>query len=112
MGCHVGAGQNSQEEQGMIQTEGYQPKTRFSPSSRAVSTEVGSETVLLHLEEGMYFGLDNVGNVIWDALKDGATFEELAACVLSAFKVDRDVAEKDLVSFLRQLEEHNLVDID
>ena len=45
--------------------------TRLAIPAPVMSRLVGDETVLLDLESGMYFGLDGVGQRIWEAIAEG-----------------------------------------
>lgn len=95
----------------MTESGGWTPDTRFAQSTRCVSTEVGAETVLLHLDEGMYFGLDPVGMVIWEAMAaEGTTLDGLTGAVCAAFDVGPETAERDIRDFLAKLEDHKLVE--
>ena len=39
--------------------------TLVTAADDAISTEVSGEAVILHLEDGVYFGLNEVGSRIW-----------------------------------------------
>src|SRR5690606_39638202 len=57
--------------------------TTVKKSSAQVSTLVEGETIVLQLETGTYFSLNEVGVVVWEALDQLRTVEELKDKVLS-----------------------------
>ncbi|RYH07502.1 PqqD family protein [Tropicimonas sp. IMCC6043] len=95
----------------MTEPEDHAVPARYVQTTRCVSTEVGAETVLLHLDEGMYFGLDAVGAVIWEAMAgEGATLDALTTEVCGTFEVEPMVAERDIRDFLDKLAAHKLLE--
>ena len=74
-----------------------------------MSRLVDDETVLLDLESGMYFGLDGVGQRIWECIRDGQTLGEIAALIAAEYEVDEHTAFADLVEFVTDLVERGLL---
>ena len=68
-----------------------------------VSREVGDETVVLNLESGNYFGLNEVGARIWSGLAAGVTPAEIRASIVTEFAVDQDVIAKDMEELVGKL---------
>lgn len=79
------------------------------PSDQAVESRVGDETVLLHLENGTYYGLDPIGTQIWERLKQG--MEPLAICaeIAELYGVALDRVEDDARRFLSDLTAHGIL---
>lgn len=78
-------------------------------SSDAVANQVGEETVILHLGNGTYFGLDTIGTSLWDGLKAGKTPSEVCDLILQEYDVDRPTVESDIRGFLDELAKNDLV---
>jgi hypothetical protein len=78
---------------------------RFRAQEDVLSRTLDDEAVLLHLETGTYFGLNDVGSHVWDMLRarGSATFEELVTSTMETFDVSREVADEDLRRFLEGL---------
>jgi hypothetical protein len=72
--------------------------------------EVEGEIVALDVRTSTYFAVNATGAVIWQALIDGASRDELVSRVREAFPVDEEVAAKDLDAFLAALREQNLLE--
>ena len=83
--------------------------TRLTVPPQVMSRLVGDETVLLDLASGMYFGLDNVGKVIWESVSEGLTLAETADAVVTQYDVDADQARNDVLDFARTLIERGLL---
>jgi PqqD family protein of HPr-rel-A system len=71
--------------------------------------ELGEEVVLLHVDTGIYFGLDALGARIWQLLKDGADEAEISDRLLAEYDVDPAQLRADLAAFLDSLEAKGLV---
>jgi hypothetical protein len=68
-----------------------------------MSRLVDEETVLLDLSSGIYFGLDGVGQRIWQSVAEGNTLGETAAVVAAEFEVDEAQALADVIEFASDL---------
>lgn len=79
-------------------------------SDDAVANPVGDETVILHMANGTYYGLDAIGSHLWESLKEGQPPSAACDRILSEYEVDRETVEEDLRRFLTELAEHGLVE--
>lgn len=75
-----------------------------------VSATVDGEEVVLHLESGVYFGLDGVAARVWDLLASPRTLPELVERVAEEYAVERETCERDLRRFVGDLEREGLVE--
>lgn len=76
-----------------------------------VSAELEGEAVILGLADGVYYGLDGVGALVWERLREPRSVAELVGAVTAAFDVDAETAERDLLALLRELAERGLVEV-
>lgn len=83
---------------------------QFTPSSDAVESRVGDETVILHLTNGTYYGLDAVGTRIWSLLKEGKQPSEICARIAEEYDVAADLAEADARRFLEELKSNGIIE--
>ena len=65
--------------------------------------EADGEIVALDDRSLQYVSANPVGAVVWQALVEGATREELLARILEEFEVEEGVAARDLDGFLGEL---------
>ena len=79
------------------------------PSEQAMESRVGEETVILHLERDIYYGLDRLGTRIWELLKDGIALVAISDIVVREYGASREVIEADMRRFLSDLYAHGIV---
>ena len=81
----------------------------LAPSADAVESAVGQETVILHLKNGTYYGLDAVGTRIWALLKEGVKPAEICQRLAADYDVAEETVEADARRFLTELEAHDII---
>ena len=79
------------------------------PSKHAMESRVGEETVILHLERDIYYGLDRLGTRIWELLKDGIALVAISDIVVREYGASREAIEADMRRFLSDLYAHAIV---
>ena len=78
---------------------------------RLVSADLGEEVILLHLDNGLYFGLGNVGARIWQLLEKPVKVGEIERVLLEEYDVDPDTCHAEVGNLLNKLVEENLVEV-
>ncbi len=81
----------------------------FIPAPEAADSSVGDETVILHLGNDTYYGLDPLGTRIWALLKDGHQPPAIRGTLLAEYDVSADVLETDMRKFLTDLLAHDIL---
>lgn len=71
---------------------------------------VQGDVVALDVRRAVYLATNGAGGVLWSRLSKGATREELVAALVDAFDVMPDQAGADVESFLRRLDELDVVE--
>lgn len=87
------------------------PSTTVKKSSTQVSTLVEGETIVLQLDSGTYFSLNEVGAVVWGALDEPRTLSELSACVTAEYEVDEARCAADIRSLLERLLDEKMIEV-
>lgn len=83
------------------------------PYPEVVDTELeGEGAVLLHLESQVYFSLNETGTLIWKAMKQGLTLQEICHRLQKEFQVGEDQAEQSVLALTRELAQQKLVQIE
>lgn len=91
----------------------FAPDTRVVRRSDLLVNDLGDdELVMLDTEAGTYFGLRDVGKVIWERLETSTTVEALCAELLDRFTVDRETCRAETTAFLDSLHEQGLIDVE
>ncbi len=82
---------------------------RLTPSDDAVESAVGDETVILHLVNGTYYGLDPVGTQIWALIKEGVATPDICRRLAEHYEVGLPTIEADARKFLTDLEAQGIL---
>ncbi|CBH23191.1 Conserved hypothetical protein [Salinibacter ruber M8] len=75
------------------------------------STEVDGESVILDLEEGVYYGLNPMGARIWSKIQEPTAVEEITGAITAEYDVSAERCREDVLSLLRDLKENELIEI-
>ena len=81
----------------------------YRPSDLVVDTQVGEETVLLHLESGMYFGLNPLSARIWEHLKSDTDAETICSVIAGEYDEPVGKVQNDVRNFLSDMLESGLL---
>ena len=76
-----------------------------------VSTGINDETVVLGLQRGIYYGVDGIGQRIWQLLQAPIPVATIRDTLLEEYDVDAATCEHDLLRFLAELEREGLLDV-
>jgi Coenzyme PQQ synthesis protein D (PqqD) len=95
----------------MAAQKGISLDTSVVASKEQASADLGAEAAVLNLKNGIYYGLNPVGARIWTLIQTPRTVREVRDTLIDEYDVDSDRCERDLVTLLQQLVEHDLVDI-
>ena len=74
-----------------------------------VISEINDESIILNLKTGVYFQVNELGSYIVSMLNQYSTFEILNNKIIEDFDVAPNKSEKDLLSFIKDLESKNLL---
>jgi hypothetical protein len=77
---------------------------------RSVIDEHGA--VVLDVQRGTYFALNEVGVEIWRQLETGAPLAEVAALLVRTYNTAPETVEQDLAAFIQQLRAAHLIAVD
>jgi|GEM_PF-546225 len=67
------------------------------------------EAVLLDLETGLFFSLNQVGTLIWERCDGKHTFTEICAALCEAFDVAEEIVHDDLTKLIIYLKQERLI---
>jgi hypothetical protein len=74
-----------------------------------VSTELGEEAVLLHLQSQRYYTVNETGLAIWSLLAEPRSLDEIVDALAQDFEVTREDARTAARAFLDELLADGLV---
>ena len=73
-----------------------------------VFRELDGEAVILNLESGIYFGLDQVGTRIWRLIQEHGALQKVFETMCDEYDVGSDTLEHDLLQLVDELCEKKL----
>jgi hypothetical protein len=84
----------------------------YAIPEKVLMQDLDGETVLLNLDNGHYYGLDEIGSTVWKQMMEGKSVEECIPLLLTEYEVDEAVLRTDLSSLLNDLCEQGLVSVE
>jgi len=76
-----------------------------------VSADVDGEVVVLSIDNGRYYSMDEVGSRIWALVERPISVTALIDLLLGEFEVEREICQEEVLAFLRELHADGLVQI-
>jgi hypothetical protein len=76
-----------------------------------LSANLEGEAVILNCANGVYYGLNEVGNTVWTFVQEPRAVAEIAAKVASEYEVQPDACERDVIELLGQLTDAGLIEV-
>jgi hypothetical protein len=86
--------------------------SRVKATPDQVSSELGKEVVILQVKNGMYYGLDEVGVIIWRHLQQGSRIADIVDEITQEFDVARQQCEQDVLRILGEMVAADLVTVE
>lgn len=83
-----------------------------SPAQNQIASKLSSEAIILNLNSGTYYGLNEVGAHIWDLVAQRPhSFDQLRSHLLEEYDVSPEVCDKDLTAILSELKNAELIEV-
>lgn len=79
-------------------------------STGPLSAEVDGEVVLMSIDQGNYYGLNDIGSDIWRRLEQPVRVADLVAGLAADYAGDPAVIEHDVVELLAKLLDNGLAE--
>ena len=76
-----------------------------------ISTNLGDEVVILHLDAGSYYGLDQVGVFVWNLIQEPRKVADIRDAICEEYEVELNHCERDLLALLEELAANQLIDV-
>jgi hypothetical protein len=83
--------------------------TIISRSPSVLTAEVGGEIVMMNIEQGHYFGLDEIGSDIWKRIEPPCSFATLIEGLAADYEADRATIVAEVQSLLGNMANHDVV---
>lgn len=80
-------------------------------SADQISSDLAGEAVILHLGQGMYYGLDAVGARIWELVQQPSTPAAICDTIVAEYDVTPERCMQDVLALLDELVTTGLVEV-
>lgn len=76
-----------------------------------VSCELDGETIVLAIDSGKYYSLNNVGARIWGLIQIPISVADLSHTLMHEYEVDAETCMREVLALLHRLAENRLIAI-
>jgi hypothetical protein len=87
------------------------PDTQVVASRDLVAANLDGEVVILGFQSGSYYGLDNVGALVWELIQEPRRVADLRDRILEEYDAEPAQCEQDLIHLLEDLLEKQLIEV-
>ena len=85
--------------------------TTVSRTPDLLFADVGNEVVMMNIDKGMYYALDDIASEIWALLEVPNRVIDLCTTLLAEFDISLEEGQQDVLAFLVDLQERNLLEV-
>lgn len=86
--------------------------TRVSVPDNVLFRQLEDESVILHLNKEVYYGLDDVGTRMWMVLAESETIQAAFKILAAEYDIDPEALENDLTALVEKLVDKGLLEIE
>ena len=94
-----------------MKTKEITTETTISQIEEIVTSDIAGETVMMSLENGKHYGLDDIGNRIWEIFEKPIKVSDLIDMLIERFDVDRKACETDALIFINEFNEDRILQV-
>jgi hypothetical protein len=99
-------------EGGKIMSEPVlEPQMHVCRIGDVLDADMDGEVVMMNIEQGRYFGLNQTGTRIWALLAEAVVISDLCDQLTAEFSVDPKQCEQEVVAFLENLLTRGLLQV-
>ena len=82
---------------------------KLKRAEKVTFEKVADEAILIDLDTGTYFSLNNIGTEFWELFDGEKTLQELADSVAKKYKVESEMVIADLLELVEKLAKDDLL---
>ena len=77
-------------------------------------TDFDNEKVMMDMEKGKYYSLNEIGSIIWDNIKNNECYKviDVVNALLKEYDIDKDSCEVEVINYLKELEINELITVE
>ena len=81
----------------------FRKMKKYIRISETISGRLSDELVMLDLQKGKYFSLNNVATRIWDLLENPMDIDEMCLILDGEYEVNRDQCRKEVREYIDEM---------
>jgi hypothetical protein len=85
--------------------------TSVVAASDQITSQLGDESVMLNLKDGMYYGLDTIGTRIWGLLDQPIAIRDICFVIQNEYEVSPADCEQAVLALIRDMGTRALIEI-
>lgn len=85
------------------------PESRLRRRDRVLTQRAADQWVLLNLDDGQYYALDEVSGRVWDLCDGSRSVDDVVATLAAEYDAPRGTIESDVMDFLQEMADESLV---
>ena len=74
-------------------------------------TDLDGEKVMMNLDKGQYFMMNEVGSRIWEIISEPINVKEIISTLRNEYEVDEETCKDTVIEFLGRLDNADLISI-
>lgn len=82
---------------------------KYQRNSKTISGRLHDEMVMMDIDQGKYFSLNQSATAIWEHLEKPLTVEELCGILTGEFEIDQAQCRKDVREYLDEMVKIGLI---
>ena len=86
-------------------------QTRVVQVKDVLSSAIDDDLVLMSIESDKYYGFDAISRRIWELVSEPSALTDVCEQLLTEYNVDRDTCQDEVLAFVQQLLDENLVQV-
>ena len=85
------------------------PDTVISRSESLLSNNLGDDVVMMDIEQGAYYGLEEVAARIWELTEKPVSFASICETLTAEYDVPKQKCEQEVTAFIDDLTNHKII---
>ena len=73
------------------------------------AADLNGEKVMMNLDKGQYYALNQVGGRIWEIIERPSTVREIIDILLKEYEIDAEPCEQAVISFIGRMTDEALI---
>ena len=89
-----------------------QLSTIVKQSPKQVNTDLDGDTIIMNIDNGVYFSLDDISTKIWDLISEPNSISQVCEKLIKTYDVSMEQCEKQVIAFFNDLSKEGLLSIE